>query len=66
MHYFHGPVYSGKIGISMSLLTSMFSFSTIFIYTITPKINMLIEKKEWHELDRLFNKRLVLSGIAYL
>lgn len=66
MHYFHGPVYSGKIGISMSLVTSMFSFSTIFIYTITPKINMLIEKKEWHELDRLFNKRLVLSGIAYL
>lgn len=66
MHYFHGPVYSGKIGISMSLVTAMFSFSTIFIYTITPKINMLIEKKEWHELDRLFNKRLVLSGIAYL
>lgn len=66
MHYFHGPVYSGKIGISMSLVTAMFTFSTIFVYTITPKINMLIEKKEWHELDRLFNKRLVLSGIAYL
>ena len=66
MHYFHGPVYSGKIGISMSLVSAMFSFSTIFVYTITPRINMLIEKKDWSELDRIFNKRLILSGIAYL
>ncbi len=66
MHYFHGPVYSGKIGISMSLVTAMFSFSTIFVYTITPRINMLIEKKDWSELDRIFNKRLILSGLAYL
>lgn len=66
MHYFHGPIYSGKIGISMSLVTAMFTFSTIFVYTITPRINMLIEKKDWNELDRIFNKRLILSGIAYL
>ena len=66
MHYFHGPIYSGKIGISMSLVTAMFTFSTIFVYTITPRINMLIEKKDWLELDKIFNKRLMLSGIAYL
>ena len=34
MHYFHGPIYSGKIGISMSLVTAMFTFSTIFVYKI--------------------------------
>lgn len=66
MHYFHGPVYSGKIGISMSLVSSMFSFSTIFVYTITPRINMLIEKKDWYELDKLFTKRLLFSAISYL
>ena len=66
MHYFHGPVYSGKIGISMSLVSAMFSFSTIFVYTITPRINMLIEKKDWYELDKLFNKRLLFSAISYL
>lgn len=66
MHYFHGPVYSGKIGISMSLVSAMFSFSTIFVYTITPRINMLIEKKDWYELDKLFYKRLLFSAISYL
>ena len=66
MHYFHGPVYSGKIGISMSLVSAIFSFSTIFVYTITPRINMLIEKKDWYELDKLFNKRLLFSAISYL
>ena len=66
LHYFHGPIYSGKIGISMNLVTAIFNFSTIFVYTITPRINMLIEKKDWIELDRIFNKRLILSGIAYL
>lgn len=66
MHYFHGSVYSGKIGISMSIVLAMFNFSNIFVYTITPRINILIEKKEWKVLDNLFNKRLALSAFAYL
>ncbi|MCM1321747.1 MAG: hypothetical protein NC041_09700 [Bacteroides sp.] len=66
MHYFHGPVLSGKVGITVSLVTAMFSFSNIWIYTITPKINILIEKKNWNILDKLFHKRLLLSLLSYI
>ena len=66
MHYFHGPVLGGKVGITMSLVTAMFSFSNIWIYTITPKINMLIEQKSWDVLDKLFYKRLLLSLFSYI
>jgi len=65
MHYFHGPVYSGKVGISLSLVMSLLSISSIWIYTIVPKINMFISKKEWKELDLLFNERMKLSLGTY-
>lgn len=66
MHYFHGAVLGGKVGITMSLVTAMFSFSNIWIYTITPKINILIEQKDWNVLDKLFHKRLLLSLLSYM
>jgi O-antigen/teichoic acid export membrane protein len=66
MHYFHGPVYSGKVGITIQLVMAIFNMSNIWLYTITPKINMLIAQKSWHELDALFRKRLLLSIGTYL
>lgn len=66
MHLFHGAEYSGKVGITMSLVTAAFSFGNIFVYTITPQINILIEKKSWEALDRLFKKRLIVSLITYV
>jgi O-antigen/teichoic acid export membrane protein len=66
MHYFHGPVYSGKVGITLSLVTAVFNMSNIWMYTITPKINMLISQKSWQELDALFKKRLVCSLGTYI
>lgn len=66
MHYFHGPIYSGKVGITISLVTAIFNMSNIWMYTITPRINMLISKKTWNDLDILFKKRLMLSLGTYL
>ena len=66
MHYFHGPIYSGKVGISLALVTAVFSMSNIWMYTIIPKMNMLISQKLWFELDKLFKKRLCLSLGTYL
>jgi O-antigen/teichoic acid export membrane protein len=66
IHYFHGPVYSGKVGISMSLVNAIFSFSNIWIYTIIPRMNMLVEQKDWRRLDKLFHKRFILGIITYL
>jgi O-antigen/teichoic acid export membrane protein len=66
MHYFHGPVYSGKVGITLTLVMAIFNLSNIWMYTITPKMNMLISQKLWTNLDSLFRKRLLLSLGTYL
>jgi len=66
IHYFHGPVYSGKVGISLSLVTAIFTFSNIWMYTITPRINMLVARKQWNTLDIMFHKRLFLGIVTYV
>jgi O-antigen/teichoic acid export membrane protein len=66
MHYFYGPMYSGKVGITLSLVMAAFSMSNIWMYTITPKMNMLISRRAWQELDILFKKRLVYSLGTYI
>jgi hypothetical protein len=65
MHYFHGPIYSGRVGITLALVMAIFNISNIWIYTITPKMNMLISLKSWKNLDKLFLKRLFLSVGTY-
>jgi O-antigen/teichoic acid export membrane protein len=65
-HYFHGADYSGKVGITLSLVTAVFNMSNIWMYTIIPKMNMLISQKLWPDLDRLFIKRLLLSIGTYI
>jgi O-antigen/teichoic acid export membrane protein len=66
MHYFHGPVYSGQVGISLTLVGAIFNISNTWMYTITPKMNMLISQKSWSNLDSLFKKRRLLSLGTYL
>ena len=66
MHYFHGPAQSGKVGISLALATTFFNMSNIWIYTITPRINMLVSTKNKTSLDLLFNKRLLYAIITYI
>ena len=66
MHYFHGATYGGKVGISMILVGTMFSFSNIWVYTVTPRINILIEQKAWQALDGVFHKRLLCNLLTYL
>jgi O-antigen/teichoic acid export membrane protein len=66
IHYFHGPIYSGKVGITLTLVMAIFNMSNIWMYTITPKMNMLISQKSWSNLDSLFKKRLLLSLGTYL
>jgi len=44
MHFFHGAVYSGKVGITIALVMAIFNMSNIWMYTIIPKMNMLISQ----------------------
>jgi hypothetical protein len=66
MHYFHGPENSGRVGITIALVMAVFSMSNIWVYTITPKMNMLISRKSWDILDAIFKKRLLLALGTYL
>jgi len=66
MHYFHGPVYGGKVGITLALVTAIFTMSNIWMYTVIPKMNMLISQKLWHDLDKIFVKRLLFTVSTYL
>ena len=66
MHYFHGPVLSGKVGISLTLMFAIFNMANIWMYTITPRLNMLVSTKDWSVLDALFVKRLLLALGTYI
>ena len=66
MHFFYGPVLSGKVGISLSLVFAVFNMANIWLYTITPRINMLVSAKNWSVLDTLFVKRLLFALGTYI
>jgi hypothetical protein len=65
-HYFYGPLFSGKVGISLALANAIYAISYVWLYSIAPMINIYISKKNWNSLDILFNKRLLFSNITYL
>lgn len=63
---FHGPIFAGKVGISMSLTLAMYSISYVWIYVSTPKFNMLASLKKWNSMDKLLSKTLILSIITFI
>jgi O-antigen/teichoic acid export membrane protein len=65
-HYFYGPVYSGRVGISIALIMAILNLSSVWMYTVIPQINILISRKSWKELDMLFKKRSLLAIATYL
>ena len=66
MHLYHGAVYSGKVGLSFNIVNALFIMSNIWIYTVTPTLNMYVEKKDWKALDKLFYKRVLLAFFTYI
>lgn len=66
MQYFYGPIESGKVGITLVLVMAIFSLSNIWIYTIIPKMNILVSQSNKVELDLLFRRRLLFSSLTYI
>ncbi len=66
MFHYHGAVEAGKVGLSITLWTAVFSIANIWVYVIIPKLNMLVSKKDWKSLDSLFFKNLMLSCFTFL
>ena len=69
---FFGADYAGKTGMSIAAWTAGFNISFAWMTAVIPRINMLIEKKNWQALDDLFVKRctavlatMALGGSAF-
>ena len=63
---FHGPVEAGRVGLSVMLWIGIFAVSNSWIYAVTPRLNMLVSKRDWTGLDALFWRNLLFSGATFL
>ncbi|MFV0481253.1 MAG: hypothetical protein ACK5LP_04645 [Campylobacteraceae bacterium] len=64
--YFYGPIEAGKIGLSISIWTSITSISYIWISSVYPKINILIEKQDITSLNQVFYKHFIFAIFTFL
>ena len=63
---FYGSAAAGQVGITITLVTAIFSISNIWMYVANPKLNMYIAKKEWVPLNAYFKKHLLLSAATFI
>lgn len=64
--YFHGAVFSGKVGISIAMWTAGAGIASTWITAILPKMNMLISKEKWGELDQIFHKSFIRAMLTMI
>jgi hypothetical protein len=60
--HLRGPVEAGRVGLSIMLWMGVYAVSNSWIYAVTPRFNMLVSKRDWQGLDRLFARSLILSA----
>lgn len=58
--YYFGSEHAGRVGMSITAWTAGFSIASCWIQSVVPRVNMLIEVRDWAALDRLFFRRTAL------
>jgi O-antigen/teichoic acid export membrane protein len=58
-----GPVVAGQMGMTLAILNAILMFTLSWVSTKVPVFSGLIAKKEYADLDRLFNKTLLQSTV---
>lgn len=61
-----GAVVAGQMGMTLAVLNAILMFSLSWINTKVPTFSALIAKKEYKQLDTLFNKTLIQSTLLNL
>jgi hypothetical protein len=61
MFYFHGPVLAGQMGMTWTLIIAVQSAALSWVQTRAPLFGMLIARRDFHQLDRLYFR---LAGIS--
>ena len=64
--HFYGAVEAGKVGLTMSLATAIFSISNVWFQSIAPRVNILTSQKNWSILNKLIFERLIFALLTYL
>jgi len=62
----YGAEVSGKVGYTMTIMSAIVSISSIWSYISVPKINTLVERKEWRALDCEYHKVLLLVELTFI
>lgn len=60
--YYHGEVAAGRLGMTWQILTSLQAACASWVKARTAKFGMLVAKRDYAELDRIFFRLLTLSG----
>lgn len=63
---YHGPIAAGQMGMTLSIIFSMQSFSLIWVFTKTPRFNILISRHEYSSLDNEWKNSTVLAIASML
>jgi O-antigen/teichoic acid export membrane protein len=61
---YEGPVVAGQMGMSLTVLTGILALAMSWINTKVPLFSSLIAKKNYKELDEIFNKTAKQSALV--
>jgi hypothetical protein len=66
MLQFHGAAVAGQMGMTWTVLTALQAAAFAWVQTRTPLFGMLIARKDYRELDRVFKRLTVISVCVLL
>jgi len=59
---YHGAAAAGQMGMTWSVLTTMQAGAFAWVHTRTPLFGILISRRDYRELDRVFKRVSIISG----
>ncbi len=60
--YYHGEVAAGQLGMTWQILTSLQAACMSWVKARTAQFGMLVAKRDFTELDRIFFRLVIISG----
>ncbi len=61
----YGSAAAGKVGLTLSIVQSIYTVANVWSLVSIPKYNIAVEKKEWTQMDRLLVHNIQYSLLLY-
>ena len=65
MFRYHGAATAGQMGLTLSLIGMLQSLTLVWLATRSPRFGMLIAKRQYAELDRIFIITCIVSIVIF-